>query len=172
MRPLPGFYGVLRSRRSVRRFDGRPVEEEKLERVMETGRLAASAANRQPWKFHLLRGPARERFAGLLRENFATAPVLIVACAAAGEGWVRRHDGRNYAWVDVAIAVTEMVLAATAEGLGTCWVASFDPRAALEALEEGEEWEPVTAVALGYAAEATAAREKKRKDRQEVWVIH
>ncbi len=163
------FYGILRSRRSVRRFDGRPVEQEKLERIMETGRLAASAANRQPWRFFLLRGAAREEFACLLRENFAAAPVLIVACARPGEAWVRRHDGRNYAWLDVGIAVTEMVLAATAEGLGTCWVASFEPGAARSVLGVGEEWEPVTAVAVGYAAEPLTVQEKKRKAPQEVW---
>ena len=167
--PGPGFAETVRLRQSVRRFASRPVEREKLERIKEVGRLAASADNRQPWRFFLLHREGRGEFDSLLRENFRGAPVVIVACAAPAAAWSRRFDGRNFAWVDVSIAVTEMVLAATAEGLGTCWVASFDPAAVRTVLGLGEEWEPVTAVALGYSEEPLAAKTKNRKPVSEVW---
>jgi nitroreductase len=167
--PVRSFTEIVRLRQSVRRFASRPVEREKLERIKEVGRLAASADNRQPWRFFLLHGEGRGEFDLLLRENFRGAPVVIVACASPAAAWNRRFDGRNYAWVDVGIAVTEMVLAATAEGLGTCWVASLDPAAVRTVLGLEEEWEPVTAVALGYPAEPLEAKTKNRKPMNEVW---
>lgn len=163
------FYEILRLRQSVRSFSSRPVERDKLERIMMVGRLAASAANRQPWKFFLLHREGREDFDRLIREHFREAPVLLLACAHPSEAWCRRFDDRNYAWLDVGIAVTEMVLAATAEGLGSCWVASFDPAGAREVLGLDEEWEPVTAVALGYAAAPLQRQKKVRKAVEEVW---
>jgi nitroreductase len=147
------------------------VEGVKLKRIMETGRQAASAANRQPWRFFLLLGAEREAFAELMKECFRNAPAVVVACACPHEAWVRRHDGRNYAWVDLSIAVAEMALAATAEGLGSCWVASFDPAAARDVLGLTGEWEPVTALVLGYAAEADERKERKRKAAAEVWEV-
>ncbi len=167
--PAPSFAEIVRLRRSVRRFAARPVEREKLERIKEVGRLAASADNRQPWRFFLLHREGRGEFDLLLRENFRAAPVIIVACAAPAAAWKRCFDGRNYAWVDVGIAVTEMILAATAEGLGTCWVASVDPAAVRTVLGLGEEWEPVTAVALGYSEEPLEVKAKNRKPTSEVW---
>jgi len=145
------------------------VERGKLARIMEVGRLAASADNRQPWKFYLLHREGRERFDDLIRKNFRGAPVIILACARPQEAWTRRFDGRSYAWLDVGIAVTEMILAATAEGLGSCWVASFDPEGARLALGLGNDLEPVTAVALGYSEEELSPREKTRKPLGEVW---
>ena len=167
--PVRSFTEIVRLRQSVRRFASRPVEREKLERIKEVGRLAASADNRQPWRFFLLHREGRGEFDLLLRENFRGAPVVIVACASPAAAWNRRFDGRNYAWVDVSIAVTEMVLAATAEGLGTCWVASLDPAAVRTVLGLEEEWEPVTAVALGYPAEPLEVKTKNRKPMNEVW---
>jgi nitroreductase len=171
MNSEPSFYEVVGKRRSVRDFSGAAVEFDKLGRIMEVGRMSASAANRQPWRFLLLLGDERQAFGELIRERFRSAPAVIVACARPKEAWVRRHDGRNYAWVDVAIAVTEMALAATAEGLGSCWVASFDPEAARTVLGLDEEWEPVTALVLGYASADGAAAEKKRKDLRDVWDV-
>lgn len=167
--PVPSFAEIVRLRQSVRRFASRPVEREKLERIKEVGRLAASADNRQPWRFFLLHREGRGKFDSLLRENFRGAPVVIVACASPAAAWRRRFDGRSYAWVDVSIAVTEMILAATAEGLGTCWVASIDPAAVRTFLGLGEEWEPVTAVALGYPEEPLEVKTRNRKLASEVW---
>jgi len=155
----------------VRRYLGRSVEPARLARVLEAGRRAASAANRQPWKFVLLTGAAKRAFDPLLRECFREAPAVVVALARPDQAWVRRADGRNYAWVDVAIAVTEMALAATDEGLGSCWVASFDPEEVLRTLGLGEGWEPVTALVLGYAADEPPPGEKPRKRHDEVWEV-
>ena len=165
------FTRVLRMRQSVRSFSPRPVGEDALGRIMEAGRLAASAANRQPWKFFLLHREGREEFDLLLRPSFRAAPAIIVACARPDKAWVRKEDGKNYGWVDVSIAVTEMVLAATAEGLGTCWIAAFDPGAARRILGLDDTWEPVTAVALGEPEKPLDMPVKKRKSFDEVWEV-
>ena len=107
----------------------------------------------------------------LLRPSFRAAPAIIVACARPDQAWVRKEDGRNYGQVDVAIAVTEMILAATAEGLGTCWIAAFDPEAARRILGLDDTWEPVTAVALGEPEKPLDMPVKKRKSLDEVWEV-
>ncbi|MGC8780693.1 MAG: nitroreductase family protein, partial [Anaerolineae bacterium] len=93
-------------------------------------------------------------------EWFAAAPLVIGICAVPGEAWVRR-DGANYAFVDAAIAMDHMILAAADAGLGTCWVAAFDPAAAREILGLPEGVEPVAFTPLGYAADAPRPKERK-----------
>ncbi|MHC5035116.1 MAG: nitroreductase family protein, partial [Planctomycetota bacterium] len=122
------FYEVVEQRRSVRAYRDDPVEEEKLERILNAARLAPTAANRQPMQFYVIRDAAMR--ASMLeaysQKWFAEAPVIICACARPGEAW-QRVDGKNYADVDVTIAMDHLILAATAEGLGTCWIGAFKP---------------------------------------------
>jgi nitroreductase len=145
------FYSILKSRYSVRNYLKDEVPDTVIERILEVGREAASAANRQPWAFVICKGkdkkPLNEVF---YKDGFQDAPVVIAALAKPAEAWIRRQDNRNYAYVDVAIAVTEMILAATAEGLGTCWIAAFDCEEAMKILEVPDDMEIVTLVTLGY----------------------
>src|SRR3990172_12355336 len=117
---LQKFYQLFTRRRSVREFLDSGIEEEKLARLLNILRGAQSAANRQPWHFIVVRGKEREALnRGFTKEGFRNAPVCIVACAAPDKAWVRKADKKNYAWVDVTIAITEMITAATAEGIAT-----------------------------------------------------
>ena len=158
------FYRIIMSRRSVREYLEKEVPLEVLERVLEIGRRAASAANRQPWRFVVARRseghPLYELLAG---RTLGEAPVLIVGLADRSRAWVRKGDGVNYAWVDVTIALAEMILAATAEGLGTCWVAAFDPAQAGRILELPDDLEPVAMVTLGYPVQPLQVEEKNRQ---------
>jgi len=152
---LMEFQELVRRRRSIRAYRPDPVEEEKLRRVLEAGRLAPSAANRQPWHFIVVRDPEKR---GMLRraynrEWFVSAPVIIVACADPTRAW-RRGDGEEYWKVDVAIAMEHIVLAAANEGLGTCWIGAFDERAVKEALGIPDHIRVVAMTPLGYPAES------------------
>lgn len=159
------FYEVVRRRRSVRAYRPDPVEEEKLERVLEAARLAPSAANRQPWHFLVVRDAAlRARLLeAYSQEWFAAAPAIICACARPSEAW-RRGDDKSYADVDVAIAMEHLVLAAAAEGLGTCWIGAFKPDVLREVLALPAELEPVALTPLGYPDQEPHATPRKPLD--------
>jgi nitroreductase len=163
------FQVVLATRRSVREFSPDDVSEEILVRILETGRRAASAANRQPWYFVVARKAENHPLYGLLEgRNLGQAPLLIAGLADRARAWTRRGDGVNYAWVDVTIALTEMILAATAEGLGTCWIAAFDDARARAILGLPPEVEPVCLVALGWPREPLLPVEKDRRGLDEI----
>lgn len=161
------FSDLIRKRYSVRDYQTRPVEEEKLDQVLEAGRLAPTAANRQPFRILVVRTAGREAELGRIyhREWFVRAPLLLSVCAIPAEGWTRM-DGKVYTDVDAAIAMDHMILAATELGLGTCWVAAFDPTAAREVLGLPEGVEPVAFTPLGYPADQP--RTKERKDLSEL----
>ncbi len=168
------FYELYDRRRSVREFIDRPIEPEKMERLIRTLGRAQSAANRQPWKFIVVTkeaGVRAELNTVFTKEGFKNAPAVIVACAKPKEAWTRKSDGVNYAWVDVAIAVTEMIGAATAEGIGTCWIAAIDPVRVKEILSLPEDIEIVGIIALGYPETELERMDKPRKPLEET-VIH
>jgi nitroreductase len=156
------FFDVIRKRYSVRAYKSTPVEEEKLQKVLEGARLAPTAANKQPFQFIVIQAKKREAELRRIysREWFTQAPLVICACAMPSEAWTRR-DGKNYADVDTAIAMDHLILTAADLGLGTCWIAAFDPAAAREVLRLPDDVEPVAFTPLGYPADDW--RPKKRK---------
>ncbi len=93
--------------------------------------------------------------------------MVILACADASQAWTRRWDNINYSWVDVAIAVTDMLAAATAEGLGSCWVAAFDP--VRRRLQLPPHLYPVALVTLGYPPTPLIHEDKPRKPQTELF---
>jgi len=141
---------LMKKRCSVRTFEARPVEAAKLRAVLEAGRVAPSACNRQPWRFVVateddLRKRISEKWGAL-------APAIIVAVGDHREAWHRR-DGKDHCDIDVAIAVDHMTLAAADLGLGTCWVCAFDAQACAAALELPPGFEPIALLPIGYPAE-------------------
>jgi nitroreductase len=166
---LKTFYELVERRRSVREFLEEEIEEDKVERLFGVLQRAQSAANCQPWHFIVLRKENRDRLKDVLtREGFKKAPIMIVACAEPSRAWVRKADGVNYAWVDVTIALTEMITAATAEGLGTCWVAAIDPAQVKRALEIPDPIEIVGIIVIGYPLEEFKRVEKTRKPLEDI----
>jgi len=153
---------TIRRRYSVRAYEDRPVSPEHLEQVLEAGRLAPTAANRQAVQIIVIHTAGREAELRQIydRDWFVQAPIVLCACGLPAENWVRR-DGKNYNDVDVAIVMDHVILAATSLGLGTCWVGAFDPGAARRVLGLPNGVEPVAFTPLGYAA--GAPRPKTRK---------
>jgi nitroreductase len=156
------FAELIRCRYSVRAYRPDAVPDGALAQVLEAGRLAPTAANRQPFRLIVIHTAGRQEALRRLyhREWFGLAPLVIGICVVPGEAWVRR-DGVNYAFVDAAIAMDHMVLAATDLGLGACWVAAFDPAAARELLGLPEGVEPVAFTPLGYPGDAPGVKERK-----------
>jgi nitroreductase len=156
------FGKLILARYSVRAYKADPVEEDKLDRILEAARLAPTAANRQPFRILVIPTSGRQVELARIypRPWFAQAPLLIAACGVPAENWVRR-DGKNYNDVDVTIAMDHLILAAANEGLGTCWVAAFDPDAAREVLKLEPGLEPVAFTPLGYAADSPRPKQRK-----------
>jgi nitroreductase len=157
------FQELIRKRYSVRAYDPRPVEEEKLARVLEAARLAPTACNLQPFRIVVLPTKGREtelrRIYG--REWFVQAPLVLAVCALPEESWKRKYDRWNAAEVDATIALDHLILAATDEGLGTCWIAAFDPQAAREVLELPPGIIPVAFTPLGYPADSLPPKKRR-----------
>ena len=157
------FQELIRKRYSVRAYKPDPVADDKLGRVLEAARLAPTAANRQAFRVFVVPTKGREeelrRVYG--REWFTQAPLVLAVCAVPGEAWVRKHDDWNAAEVDATIAMTHIVLAAAAEGLGTCWIAAFDPKAAREVLGLPPGVVPSALTPLGTAADAPPPKKRR-----------
>lgn len=139
---------AIRERHSVRAYLAKEIPVEKLDRVLEAGRLAPSAGNIQPWHFIVVTDQQKRkvlskgRFAKFLTES----PVVIAGCGD-------RVLSPNWYMVDTAIVMQNMVLAATGEGLGTCWVGSFDENQVKRLLNIPEKFKVVALLALGYPRE-------------------
>ena len=159
------FLELAEKRRSVRAYKPDPVPDDLLQAVLEAGRLAPSACNKQPWRFIVVRSETGRRALGAAyaREWFWKAPVVIAVCILPKEAWVRSYDGQNYAMVDGALAMDHMTLSAAELGLGTCWIGAFDPAAAREILGLPDGVEIVGMTPLGYPDVEPNPRARSRR---------
>lgn len=157
------FLDLVKNRYSVRAYKPDPVEKEKLDYILEAARLAPTAANRQPFQFLIIETAGHneelERIYG--RPFFTQAPLVICVCAVRRQAWTRKLDNANYGHVDATIAMDHLVLAAAEQGLGTCWIAAFDPLATKEILGLPDGVEPVAITTLGYPADTPGPKNRK-----------
>jgi nitroreductase len=150
---------AIASRRSVRAFKSSAVEEEKLKRVLEAGRLSPSARNMQDRKFVVVRDKStREKLMKAAKNQtfIAQAPVVIVACGTIADYVM--SCGQLSCPIDVSIAVDHMTLQAVEEGLATCWVCAFSEPDVRKILGIPDTVRVVTLLPMGYPAEKPAAR--------------
>ena len=151
---------AIQQRFSVRAYQDKPVEEDKLRRVLEAARLAPSAGNRQEWRFVVVQdAKTRQQLAEAANGQafVGQAPVVIAACAE-GEPHVMTCGHLCYP-IDVAIALEHLALQATEEGLGTCWIGAFREDEVQKILGIPPEVRVVELMPLGYpAAQAPAKR--------------
>ncbi len=162
------FEEIVNARYSCRAYQDKAVEEEKLDYIKRCVQLAPSAVNRQPWKFCVVRSEeARNKVQQCYdRDWFKSAPLYIIASILHEEEWVR-GDGKPHGNVDIAIAVEHLCLAATEQGLGTCWVCNFDAKACKQLFDLPENEEPAVIIPIGYAA--CDINPKKRKPLDEIF---
>jgi nitroreductase len=160
---------AIRARRSIRNYQDKLVEEEKLLAVLEAGRLAPSAKNMQDWRFIVVRDLAtRQRLAEAARDQqfVAQAPVVIAAC---GTSDLVMTCGQPAYAIDVAIALDHMTLAAASLDLGTCWIGAFYEDKVKEILGVPQEIRVVALLPLGYPAEQPGPRPRKSLDDVVAW---
>ncbi|MBU0717173.1 MAG: nitroreductase family protein [Planctomycetes bacterium] len=161
---------VIRKRRSIRAYLDKPVEREKIERMLEAGRLAPSASNRQEWRFIVVTDAAKRT--ALIKpaadqEFVGQAPVVIAACAES-DGHVMRCGQPSYP-IDVAIAVDHITLQAVAEGLGTCWIGAFYEEPVKLLLGIPERIRVVALLTVGYPTKAPEPRPRMPLDQLVHW---
>jgi nitroreductase len=153
---------TIQARYSCRGYRPDPVDDETLARLLEAARQAPTAANRQPFRLIVLHTKGREEEIGRIygRPWLVQAPLVIGVVAVPGEAW-RRSDDKPYDEVDATIAMDHLVLAAASLGLGTCWVAAFDPRATREVLGLPDDVEPIAFTPIGYPAKDAVATSRR-----------
>ena len=193
---------AIDSRRSIRKFDERPVPHEHLERIIEAARQAPSGTNRQPWRFVLLQGDDRGKIAGSVVQPFVVQAPAIFVCCLDRRAFVRNmveermkelvtaevvsEEAAGYiyqqkmpekpedvvmpasGYLDLGIAIQNMALAATALGLGSCWVRLFNPAQVHETLGLPDDIEAVVLLPVGYADQSPKPR--PRLSREEIMI--
>jgi nitroreductase len=161
---------AMRERRSVRRFQSRPIPDATVGRLLESAVLAPSAGNMQAWHFYVVKDNQRRQAlaAASHRQLFvAQAPVTLVVCAD-----LRRSENRYgergvnlYVLQDTAAAVQNILLAATAFGLATCWIGSFEEDRVAEIVgADPAVLRPVAVIPVGYPAEKPPERPRRPVD--------
>ncbi len=154
-------WDAISTRRSVRSFDGEPIEDGKLERCLQAARLAPSWANKQCWHFVVVKGKKALDESGIVPMNIRNPAAVIVACGDPARSGNR--EGKPYYLVDVAIAVEQLVLEAWELGLGTVWVGFFNEDKVKKALGIPENIRVVALVPIGYPSEKKSITEKLMK---------
>ena len=156
---------AIRSRRSIRAYDPREVEEDKLMRVMDAGRLSHSASNRQERRFIVVKDAGKRQRLSEAAKNqkfVAQAPVVIAVCSIEQE-YVMTCGQAAYP-IDTAIAVDHMTLAAVEEGLGTCWIGAFYENKVKEILNIPANIRVVALLPLGYPSNIPNPTPRKSLD--------
>ena len=165
------FYEVIRTRRSIRSYKPDPVPDEVLMRVLEAARISPSGSNRQPWKFIIVKDENLRRRVAQACHNqmfIAEAPIVIVACGY-NIHWNRGgYMGDLSMLIDVSIAFTHLILAARAEGLGTCWIGAFDNEEVKNLLNIPKEVNVVAITPLGYPKDEEFREPGPRKPISEI----
>jgi nitroreductase len=157
-----GFFQLIRNRRSIRAFSPeKQVSDEQIERILEAGRVAPTASNKQPGRVHLVRDSniLRELHRSYPRDWFSKAPAVLVISGNREDAWVRSFDGYNSLEIDIAIMMDHMILAAESEGVSTCWIIAFEPEIVRNALSLGKNEIPFVMTPLGFFPDGYEKRE-------------
>lgn len=163
------FLELTQQRYSARSYSSDKIEQEKLDYLLECARLAPSAVNYQPWHFFIVKSDEQKQRIqqAYPRQWFAEAPLYIVVCTDSSTAWVRKTDGKNHSDIDAAIAAEHICLAATEQGLGSCWICNFDPDILKKNLNLSPAENPVVIISLGYV-KRSPENPPQRKDMTEI----
>ena len=165
------FYEVLQQRRSFRGYDSsRAIPEGSLQNIMRAVQCAPSACNRQPWRFEIVFNAALRKAIGECYPKpwLLEAPALVVAMADYSTCWTRL-EGTPAAEIDLGIVMEHLVLAAAAEGLGTCWICAFEKAKLNKVMQVEAPWSVEAITPLGFAN--SAPRDIAYKDINEIFKV-
>lgn len=155
---MKDFLELAHERYSVRKFSDKPVEQEKIDRILEAGKVAPTAVNFQPFKLFVFKSDdALSKINDAHSFPFVKeAPVIIVVGSDKETAWVRHFDGMNYADVDASIVATHIMLAIHDEGLGSTWCGHFDQAKVKSIFPETEKYNLIAMFPVGYIADDAA----------------
>jgi nitroreductase len=150
-------FDVIKARKSVRKYLDKPVEKEKLKQILTAAQLAPSWRNGQCWKFVVVTQPEKKQAlihcTSMFNQSWMGKEyAIIISCGNPNQSGSRNEQ--PYYMVDVAIALEHLILAATAIGLGTCWIGGFEENKVKELLHIPENYRVVAMTPLGYPAES------------------
>ena len=153
---------LILSRRSIRRYETKDIPEEVLHQILEAGRQAPSAANRQPFRFVVVNDNdlLKNLCDNLINRFVKYAPVVIVGCAD-----IKSLLTGKWAVVDTTIAMQNMVIAAWVLGVGSCWIGGCNEKEIKKLLKIPDKWKFVALLTLGYPAEQPKPRKKKQVEK-------
>ncbi|MDR0957828.1 MAG: nitroreductase family protein [Clostridiales bacterium] len=146
------FKELAAKRYSVRQFDEKPVEQEKIDMILESARIAPTAANRQPQKIKVITSEEELKKVDVCTPCRFKAPLVFLVCYDKSECWGRTFDSATSGTVDASIIITHMMLQAEDLGIGTTWVMHFDPKKAVEEFNLPENYIPISFLVAGYPA--------------------
>ncbi len=156
---LMSLIDIILNRRSIRRYKKRDISEKVLQQILEAGRQAPSAANRQPIRFVVVKDHdiLKNLCDNLINRFVKYAPVAVVGCAD-----IKSLLTGKWAVVDTVIAMQNMVIAAWTLGIGSCWIGACNEEKVKELLRIPDKWKFVALLTLGYPAEQPKPRKKKQ----------
>ncbi len=159
------FLELAKKRYSARKYDGKKVEEDKLEKILEAARIAPSGSNKQPVKLLVLKDAE-----GLEKVSKAAriygAPLVIVACGDHNIAGVISFNNKSVVDIDTSIATDHMMMEATSLGLDSVWICSFDPAVITSEFDLPDNIEPINVLAIGYAVGEPASPNRHDKTRK------
>lgn len=142
------FLTLAKKRYACRKYTAAKVEPEKLDIILEAGRVAPTGANRQPQRLIVVQ--SQEGMERCTRDF--GAPCAVIVCADTDEAWTRQYDGKTIGDIDASIVTDHMMLAAASLKLDTLWICMFKPEAVREEFGLPNHIEPVNILLIGYGA--------------------
>lgn len=164
------FLELAKSRYSCRKFLEKPVEQEKIDKILEAGRIAPTAVNFQPQRILVLTDKEKLKKVCECTKYSFNAPLNFIVCYDKEESWKRGYDGKDHGDIDASIIASHMMLEAWELGIGSTWVGSFNPKKAAEIFGIPENYEITAFLPMGYPAEDSkpAPMHEKRLDIKDI----
>ncbi len=153
------FISIAKQRYSVRKYTGKKVEPEKLEKILEAAHVAPTAANRQPVRLIAVQSEEALTKIGNAADIYG-APLAVIICADHNRAWTRPYDKKQTVDIDASILTDHMMLQATELGLGSVWICYFKPDVLKKEFSLPDNLEPVNILAIGYADEEPASPDR------------
>lgn len=159
------FLDLAKSRYSVRKYENKTVEAEKLNAILEAGRIAPTAANKQPCVFLVLNDEKSiEKLCKACLPH--GAPLAIVVCADKNSVWVRPFDNLDMIYIDSTIAADHIMMCAQDLGLSSCWITYFDTAIVRKEFNIPENLVPVNIIVIGYGADEPQSPDRYKETRK------
>jgi nitroreductase len=146
------FLELAEKRYSVRSYSNKEIEKDKLDKILKTGQLAPTAGNFQPQRIFVLQSKKALDKARRVTPFCFNAPIVLLICSDNNVSW-KAVDGHDSGPIDAAISITQMMLEAFDEGIGSCWVRGFDKNVLIDVFDLPSNLEPVALLPIGYPSD-------------------